>query len=286
MALGSLNPAHAIQSAHLIVVLGTCKRETADEHGYLLQTVIDACKAHGIILYCLVSDGESKRGLALNQMTLKFPLSVSSRLFPLLGRLSLFDTLVRSGNLTLDKDYQHIFKHAWNAILRSKGVSINGTILTTSIIGQHLAESGISTGRLDVLLNLNDCQDVPLALSLLLAIWKLPEPSTDVAPGYAQTCQLINIFGELLSSLIQPYITPSLTLYDQLKLLSEAVHLSLALYCLGRGAFVPVQFYADIAIMVKNAYFCVAKTQLDNPMAKFHLTLLRTDRLESQFGNL
>jgi hypothetical protein len=38
--------------------------------------------------------------------------------------------------------------------------------------------------------------------------------------------------------------------------------------------------------MIKNVFFCVAKTQVDNPGGKFFLTLLGTDRLEEAFGNL
>ncbi|KIJ50341.1 hypothetical protein M422DRAFT_159891 [Sphaerobolus stellatus SS14] len=286
VALGSLNPAPAIRSARPIAISGTCKRETAEEHAVLLQTIVDACKTHGILVYCLASDGESKRGLALNQMTLKTPLFPSSRLYPLLGDLALFDTLVGPGDLTSDKDYRHVFKRGRNTMLRVKGMSIDGTNITTSIIRQHLSDNGISAGRLDALLNPNDKQDVPISVSLLLAVWRLPEPSSESQPNYARTRRRINIIGKLFSSLVRPYITPSLSLHEQLASLSEAVHISLALYAVGRGAFVPAQLYCDIAIMVKNVYFCVAKTQLDNPEAKFFITLLGTDRLECQFGNL
>ena len=46
----------------------------------------------------------------------------------------------------------------------------------------------------------------------------------------------------------------------------------------------PSQSYTDIILMVKNAYFCVAKAKVDNPSGKFYLILLRTDRLETFFG--
>ena len=36
--------------------------------------------------------------------------------------------------------------------------------------------------------------------------------------------------------------------------------------------------------MVKNAFFCIAKTKHDNPSGEFFLILLGTDRLESIFG--
>ena len=46
----------------------------------------------------------------------------------------------------------------------------------------------------------------------------------------------------------------------------------------------PVQSYTDIIIMTKNAFFCVAKTKVDNPSGKFYLISLRMDRLETFFG--
>lgn len=38
--------------------------------------------------------------------------------------------------------------------------------------------------------------------------------------------------------------------------------------------------------MIKNVYFCVAKTKIDNPEGSFWIILLGTDRLEELFGNL
>ena len=48
----------------------------------------------------------------------------------------------------------------------------------------------------------------------------------------------------------------------------------------------PTQLYVDIMIMIKNAYFCVAKAKVDNPNGEFWLILLGTDRLETLFGIL
>ena len=38
--------------------------------------------------------------------------------------------------------------------------------------------------------------------------------------------------------------------------------------------------------MIKNVYFCVAKTQIDNPTAQFWIILLGTDGLEKVFGKV
>jgi hypothetical protein len=42
----------------------------------------------------------------------------------------------------------------------------------------------------------------------------------------------------------------------------------------------------DIMLMVKNAFFCVAKAKADNPSGKFWLILLGMDRLEIVFDIL
>lgn len=136
------------------------------------------------------------------------------------------------------------------------------------------------------MLNPNDRQDVPLAISLLVSTWSLSKPVVTDKPTYYSTRRKINLFGELLAAFAQPYLMPSLSLTDQLCRLSKAAHIALALYVLGGTKFIPTQLYGDLQLAIKNVYFCVAKTQRDFPESSFYITLLGTDRLETQFGNL
>ena len=46
----------------------------------------------------------------------------------------------------------------------------------------------------------------------------------------------------------------------------------------------PTQLYIDVQMMIKNIYFCVAKTKVDNPTGKFWIIMIGTDRLEDKFG--
>ncbi|KAJ7874304.1 hypothetical protein B0H14DRAFT_2191046, partial [Mycena olivaceomarginata] len=48
----------------------------------------------------------------------------------------------------------------------------------------------------------------------------------------------------------------------------------------------PTQTFVNLMIIIKNAFFCVAKTKVDIPEDKFWLILLGTDRLEIFFGLL
>jgi hypothetical protein len=87
---------------------------------------------------------------------------------------------------------------------------------------------------------------------------------------------------------IFPYICTELSLAEQLEHLSALVYLLLALYVHedGRSHFIPMPLFVNIGIMVKNAFFCVAKAKLDHPMDPFFLVLLSMDRLEMLFGIL
>lgn len=93
-------------------------------------------------------------------------------------------------------------------------------------------------------------------------------------------------WGHLFENLIAPYTSPGMSLAEQLTSLSTAAHILLALYTQpeGKGKFMPVQLYADIMIMIKNAFFCVAKMKAFDPSGSFWLILLGTDRLEVLFG--
>ena len=53
-----------------------------------------------------------------------------------------------------------------------------------------------------------------------------------------------------------------------------------------KGEFIPVQTFFDVMSMIKNVYFCVAKTQVDDPTGSFWIILLGTDGLEKVFGKV
>jgi hypothetical protein len=72
-----------------------------------------------------------------------------------------------------------------------------------------------------------DHQNVPKPVWLLQSIYRLnqsPEYTTNIAN------RAVVLLAELLGCLIFPYISPSMTLSDQLVSLSAAVHIFLILY--------------------------------------------------------
>ncbi|KAG8766912.1 hypothetical protein FRC12_006576 [Ceratobasidium sp. 428] len=292
-AIGLLSSDSHRSSARPVLLSSTCKREKADAHAKLINTLTTACKNKIDIprkarLYCIASDGELRRGSALVEITMQHPLPLTSRIYPLVSPLPLMNHLVGDDDVTCDKDYKHVFKRFRNTLLREGGMLVLGTLVTPALIRLHLSENGMPPTRINFLLDPNDRQDVPLALSLLRAIWSLPSPRYEDKPSYAVVRRVLNVLGVLFRLLVTPYTNVELDLSSQLSSLSAAVHLCLILFRTGaaQSRFVPIPLYLDTAIMVKNVFYSVAKSKVDNPNGNFWLVLLGTDRLETCFGLL
>ena len=269
---------------------GTCKREDAEAHGRLISLVIDACvaetKSIGVSMYCIASDGESRRGASLTALTQSQLLDERSPLYAILGGMRLMNLLVGNNNLTTDKDPKHIMKRCRNLLLRKSGVLILDTHITPALLRFHLKESGLSSVRIDNLLDPTDRQNVPVCYTLLKEIWSLRRPIGTDKPSFATARDALRILGTLFQHLVLPFVQVTLSLHEQLKHLSAAAHLATFLFTFqnARSKTLPSLTYKDIILMVKNAYFCVAKAKIHNPNSSFWLILLGTDRLESTFG--
>jgi hypothetical protein len=196
------------------------------------------------------------------------------------------DLRVGDDDITADKDYRHVLKTLRNLLMRLKGVKALGFLITPAIIKQHLRMAGHSTSQVHSYLDPNDKQDVILGYSLLKALWSLPVAPETADPLVVGTRNALRIFGQLGYHLLMPYIFIELTLHQQLVHLSAAAHLLLVLYADEHAAtaFMANQTYVNLMIMIKNVFFCVAKTKIDIPDAEFFIILLGTDRLEALFG--
>jgi len=243
----------------------------------------------GLKVISLASDGESCHGKALTNLTYVAPLAPSSPIYDHLVHLDLMDYFVGHDNITADKDYKHIFKRLHNALLRKNSCLVDSVRLTCAVIRKHFKDSGFTDAHISHVLDPADKQDVVLAYGLLKDLWSLP-PADPVSSSltYIKVRKALCIYGELSYHLVFPYICIDQSLSEQLEHLSAAVHLILALYVLGdaRSEFIPSPLFINIAIMVKNTFFCIAKAKVDHPNDPFFLVLLGTDRLESLFGIL
>ena len=277
-----------LYSARPILISGSCKRETGAEHASLINIGYLASDRSKLRTISIASDGESRRGEALVRLTFKRQLNPDSPIYDMLHVLPLMNMEVGNDDLTADKDYKHVFKRLRNLLLRDKGREVHGVHIKPSVIRSHLASNDLTPVRIEYLLNPNDRQDVKLAYDMLREVWSLPDASPNALPGFHQARKSFKILGSLFRYILNPYICIDLSLSEQLVHLSAAAHLLLALFSEDQAStnLMPTQLYVDIMIMIKNVYFCVAKTKVDDPDGNFWIILLGTDRLEVLYGIL
>ncbi|KAJ7083913.1 hypothetical protein C8R43DRAFT_1082866 [Mycena crocata] len=292
VAIGALSKDPRVYNPRPVCISGTCKAETGPEQADFLRAIhaaINERKNHGNITYRLVSfasDGEATRGAALVLEFMKKTLKDTSPIFPLLEPLEFMNLLVGDDDITLDKDSRHVIKTTRGLLMRKMGINLLGFHITPPIVKQHLLAVGNARTRVDALLNPNDRQDVPLGYQLLKELWSLPDALPIDNPQFSRARRALQIFGRLGYHLVMPYICISLSLRDQLVHLSAAAHLLLILYTTDNAGtdFMANQTFVNIMLMIKNAFFCVAKAKIDIPDSEFFLILRGTDRLEKLFG--
>jgi hypothetical protein len=243
-----------------------------------LITAIKKAKRNNITyrLICAASDGEARRGKAFVMEFMQRPLAPESPIFSLLDGLEFMNFLVGNDDMTADKDAKHALKCLRNLTMRDAGIKIRGFQITTAIIKEHLRRDKFVEQTIRSLLNPNDRQDVILLFSLLKALWELPDAPPNSSPTFSRAREALKIFGKLGYYLVMPYVCIDLDLSTQLTYLSAAAHLLLDLYVYNkvRTAFMPNQTFVNLMIMIKNVFFCVAKTKVDIPDGKFGLFFL------------
>ncbi|KAH9016244.1 hypothetical protein EDB84DRAFT_1567344 [Lactarius hengduanensis] len=222
------------------IIAGTCKREDADRHARLISTVVEAY-------------GESRRGSALTTLTQKRLLDPNSELHVLLGKLRLLNLL--------------------------SGVMINGFVVTPALLRFHFQANNVPPHRISYLLNPADRQDVPLCYTFMKEVWSLPPPAPTDKPSFVAARDALRMLGSLFRHLVLPFVQVSLSLHEQLVHLSAAAHLATFLFTAksARSKAMPSLTFKDIVLLVKNAYFCVAKAKIYTPDGDFYLILNGTD---------
>lgn len=293
-ALGVLSKDSRINAGRVVFISGDCGRETGHQHAQVIKTVYDGINSvqnhTNLRIVSIASDGESRRGSALIELTFKKLLQEDSKIYRMLSPLTLLDLHVGDNDLTCDKDWKHVFKRLRNLLLRERGVLINDVRITPSIIRTHLNSTKADPRHIHSVLNPEDLQDVGLAFNLLCDIWSLPDlgssSSEEHSPGYQKGREALQILGKLVRHLLSAYLCVELSLSEQLAHLSAAAHLLFVLYKTAGSSFIPTQLYIDIILMIKNVFFSMAKAKSDNPNGAFFVVLLGTDRLEIHFGIL
>ncbi|KAJ7696885.1 hypothetical protein B0H16DRAFT_1903738 [Mycena metata] len=290
-AVGIMSADTRLYSARPILISGDCKRESGVEHSRkVLTPVLRALKGKkeltNLRTICLASDGETRRGTAFMIKTWKHILPSTSSIHKLLKDLKFMNFMVGDDDLTGDKDPKHVHKRLRNGIIRERGIRVLGIDLTPGIIRTHFQSAGHNVDHIRSVFNPEDKQDVRLAFDMLKDIWSLPPCPVGTHPGISAAREALRTLGKLLFHFVSPYICVDYSLSEQLEHLSAAAHLALALFRRDGKHFMASLLYTDIMIIIKNVFFCVAKAKVDDPLGKFWLILLGTDRLEELFGIL
>ncbi|KAG9090473.1 hypothetical protein FS749_000513 [Ceratobasidium sp. UAMH 11750] len=275
-------------NASVILASGTCKTEKTDNQARLIGLILESWREspsgealHGQI-WSACTDGDPGRRRAFFQLFMTSTLSESSDLFRLIGHLPLLNLCCGPTQITHDGDYKHEEKRLASAMRSRTGILVNGAHITPKMLVKYLRALGdLSESRILSLFDGTDPQNVPKANALLANLHRASQlPTIASHPGNKPFVLL----GEVIGAFVHPFTIPSMSLAEQIASLTKCGHLLFALYRIDGTKFLPGQLYYDIQTSIKNAVFCVAKTQLADASLLFYLLQTGTDRLESRFG--
>ncbi|KAJ7915199.1 hypothetical protein B0H13DRAFT_2456801 [Mycena leptocephala] len=243
-----------------ILALPTCKFVGPTESSLIYETVTNAWLEHAAdkvgMPWSWATDGESSRRRAGYDQFVKDKLPSMSPIFGTLAGMASLNIFTGLHSITLDFDYKHIFKNQSDESVRK-------------------------------ILFPDDPQDVPHAVELMESIIEIL--SCDFGQAEADAAadlDSIRLLALLLKSILAPFITPTMSLSEQMTHLSTYAHLTFTLFRLNRLTFMSNQLYGDSQSMIKNAFFCLAKQQQLDPTKPFYLFQVGDDPLERLFGKL
>ncbi|KAJ7794981.1 hypothetical protein B0H14DRAFT_2621444 [Mycena olivaceomarginata] len=245
-----------------VLLMPTCKKGSWQSAAQILQKLIQAWKLS--------------------------PSAPDDPIYKFLSPLSGLNLYTGDGGLTMDFDYKDLFKRLCTLLCLREGSLVNTVVINKVLLAQwleRLSGHDWSDESIHALLNPKDAQDVGRAVKLLCLVADLRHINTsDFSPSERNTHRAFCILGEMFDALIDPFITPTLSLSDQIVSLVKFAHIACALFVKHDGDFLSHQLYGDLQAMVKNAIFKVAHSKVLNPLLKVFLCLLGDDVLEILFG--
>ncbi|KIK44260.1 hypothetical protein CY34DRAFT_23175 [Suillus luteus UH-Slu-Lm8-n1] len=281
-----------------VLAAPTCKTENAADMEGVLTRAIERWSATGANtrvgpVWSFATDGDATRRAAGHRLFVKKPLSSDSPLYATLSDMPGLNTLTGDNEVTLDFDFKHIFKRICTLIRSPAGITLNnGRIINAMMLSRYLlwlpAHDEASVTKL---LHPDDPQDVPRAIELMQAIITFSKLQHDSIDSSFSTnidiradLAAIKLLGDLIESILLPFVDTNLSLTQQVQCLSCYAHLSFAIFRSHRRAFMPYQLYYDTQTMTKNIVFCIRKQQVLDPREKFFIGDSGDDRLELHFG--
>ncbi len=287
-AISAFSDDPSLYNAHPMLVSATCKKEGNGDQCDLIRSMVEAVESApkdnpNLHLWSVATDGDPTRRPIFYSLFTARELELRSTLRTMLGEMQLFDYRCGENDITADCDFKHVIRRFRSMLLRVRGVFIDGVLVNEATMKTHFRRD-ISAATLRSLLNPNDKQDVPLTLGPLSCFRAQSEERDDDSVSLKASRRIFNLLGHLYTDLLEPYTNVTLSLSDQLLHLSSLAHLMMVLYSVYKGNLCSVQLYYDTMVVIKSAYFCVAKTKVADPDGRFWLSMLGTDALEKLFG--
>ncbi|KAK6968887.1 hypothetical protein R3P38DRAFT_3508554 [Favolaschia claudopus] len=276
-----------------ILALPTCKSVGPSESSTIYETVTEAWIEHAAVKvgmpWSWSTDGEALRRKAGYKQFVRHKLPRTSPIFGTLASMAGLNIFTGLHSVTLDFDYKHVFKRICTLIRSAAGMALcNGRIINPAVLTRFLARlPDQSEDPVRTLLFPDDPQDVPRAVELMEAIIEfLAYDFGEVNADTAADLDSIRLLALILKSILAPFITPDMSLTDQMTHLATYAHLTFTLFRLNRLTFMSNQLYGDSQSMIKNAFFCLEKQQKLDPTKPFYLFQVGDDPLERLFGKL
>jgi hypothetical protein len=164
------------------------------------------------------------------------------------------------------------------------GMSIRGRIITPDLLGHYMEKMGLSRHKVHALLEPDDAQNVIAAVELIQALKRIDKTLKPRNPNEKQDIKAIRAFAHLYGSFVEAFTNHTLSLSQQMRLLSTYSHLAMVMYRSDRQRFISSQLYADSQTCVKNMFFSLAKQQLLDPTKPFYLFMQGSDGVERLFA--
>ncbi|KAJ7702812.1 hypothetical protein B0H17DRAFT_923154, partial [Mycena rosella] len=277
-----------------ILALPTCKFVGPAESSIIYETVTNAWLEHAaakvVMPWSWATDGESSRRRAGYDQFVKYKLTLATSLiFSTLASMVGLNIFTGINGITLDFDYKHIFKRLCMLIRSAAGMALcNGRIINPAVLTRFLARlPDQCDDSVRKILFPDNPQDVPRAVELMESIIEILEYDFGQAEADAAAdLDSIRLLALLLKSILAPFITPIMSLTEQMTHLSTYAHLTFTLFRMNRLTFMSNQLYGDSQSMIKNVFFCLAKQQHLDPTQPFYLFQVGDDPLERLFGKL
>ncbi|TFY73918.1 hypothetical protein EWM64_g10094 [Hericium alpestre] len=276
-----------------VLLSGTCKKETAIEQRTMFTALIEAWykpRADGEVSFAtrygdvwnIATDGDATYRASLHSLLMSRTLQSSSPIYRYLAPLRLMNMKCGEWDILADKDLKHKLKNFASHLRTAEGFLVLNSHIQPTLLRSVLSkELSMQSSVISGLFDLRDHQNVPKAVRLLTTIAKLSD-SKGLSP-------LINsglfVLGKLLGCLVEPYITPSMSLSQQLMSLATCTHLLFKLWHANGSSFCPGQLYYDIQSLIKNIFWDVAKQKVMGSEVGLYIGQRGSDRLETEFGN-